>query len=57
MILFRYIDTIDGFHGTFYYGTGGHHVTMLPADCSIPHHMILLPSSFHGEKCYGIHLQ
>jgi len=32
--------------------TGGHYITMLLADCIT----IFLPSSFCGERCYGIHL-
>ena len=41
--------SIDGFHSVF---SLGHYITMLP---EYPHHMILLPSSFCGERCYGIH--
>jgi len=33
--------------------TGGHYVAMLTADWS--YHVIFLPCSFCGEKCYGIH--
>ena len=41
---------IDGFHGTFTMGTGGHYITMLPADWSISTSHGPLPSSCHSEK-------
>jgi len=52
----RWKQTIDGFYGTFAMGAGGHYITMMPADWSISTPHIFLPSSFYGEKCYGIHL-
>jgi len=39
----------------FTMGTGGHYITMLPADWSIPTSHDPLPSSCHNERCYGIH--
>ena len=33
--------------------TGGHYITVLLADCITG---FFLPSSFYGERCYGIHL-
>ena len=37
---------------SFHYATGGHYITMLPADWLIS--TTLLPSSFYGGRCYGI---
>jgi len=42
------------FMAHFTMGTGGHYITMLPADWSISTSHDTLPSSFCGERCYGI---
>jgi len=44
------------FIALFTLGTEGHYITMLPADWWLSMSHDLLPSSFYGEKCYGIHL-
>ena len=46
------MDSIASFHKA----TGGHYITMLPADWANPHHMTLFPSSFYDERCYRIRL-
>jgi len=45
---------IDGFHGTFTMGTGGHYITMLLGQYL--HHMTLCPPVAVVKRCYGIHL-
>ena len=42
------------FMAHFTMGTGGHYITMLPADWSIPPSRDPLPSSCQVKRCFGI---
>ena len=39
---------------SFHWATEGYYIIMLPADWLLPTSHDTLPSSFYGERCYGI---